>query len=112
MRTLAVIALSACLSACASTGVPTIKTQTVDVPVATHCQPDLPSAPAYPDTNTALLMLPFPDAASNLRKNPGDLNAAKQVSFNVFYEVRLLAAGRLMRQAREDQLNTAIDGCR
>lgn len=105
-------ALSVCLSACASNAVGPIKTQEVDVAVAQHCQPDIPSAPLYPDTDVALLTLPFPDAAANLRKNSKDLNAAKQVSYNVFYEVRLLTAGRLMRKARENQLNTALDGCK
>ena len=100
------------LAGCATTE-PRVVSQTVDVPTpVTHCSTKIPSPPVLPDTAAELLKVPFPAAAENLRKNPKDLNAAKQVSYNVFYAVRLMAAGRIKRDAYIDQLQTALEGCK
>lgn len=93
---LALFALMLLLTACATNRLPRpVMTKEVDVPVIYSCKPDLPLEPQYPDTDAALLNLP----------------TNKSVPYQLFYSVRLMAAGRLMREARIHQLTTALEGC-
>jgi hypothetical protein len=81
-------ALIACLAlgGCATTG----ETITVKVPVPVPCVSDqLPKAPVYPDTLSALRQAP------------------DQAEFT-----RLLAAGWPLRDARLKALEAAVDACR
>lgn len=92
MRPLAILALAAVLSACATQPAPvaTIRTVEVKVPVPTPCVPAaLGPAPAYPDTAAALRAAP--DAADRYR---------------------LMAAGRLLRDQRLAELEPVVKGCR
>lgn len=85
--------------------------ETVEKPVIYTCKPALSPSPVYPDTNEALSTLPFPEAGQKLKQNPKDATQAKRVAYNLFYSVRLMAAGRVMRNARIHQLEVALDGC-
>lgn len=67
---------------------PTIITKTVNVPTPVACDPKLGPDPIYPDTAAAIAAAP-----------------------NVAERARLYAAGRLMRQARERELQAAVVGC-
>jgi hypothetical protein len=85
----AAIALAgAALCACAAThggqGAPVL----VDVPTPIACPLEAGPTPDYPDTDAALIAAP-----------------------DLFSRVRLLAAGRLLRMARERELVAAVAGC-
>lgn len=80
------------LAGCATTSdrEPVVRTVTVNKPVAVSCIPAaLPTAPEYPDTDTALL--DAPDAAERYR---------------------LVAAGRLLRNQRLAELESVFNSCR
>lgn len=84
---MAVLLLAACAT---KPSEPIIRTVEVRVPVPVACAPaDLGSAPGYPDTDAAL------------RGAPG---AAERYL--------LIAAGRLLRQARLDVLEKVVEACR
>jgi hypothetical protein len=76
--------LSACTSA--GGGVPTVRT--LDVPIAVPCRADIGPEPEWPDTDRALKSAP-----------------------DLFARVRLLAAGRLLRIARDRELSAALEAC-
>jgi hypothetical protein len=82
---LLLIAISCSLSACASAPA----TKTVDIPVAASCAVMIDPRPAFPDTHDAI-------------------NAAE----NIEARVNLILAGRLLRDARIDELEAALSGCR
>ncbi|HEY5346573.1 MAG TPA: hypothetical protein VIJ72_00155 [Rhizomicrobium sp.] len=65
-----------------------LKTQTVNVPVALSCKPDIGSAPAYPDTPSAIAAAP-----------------------DIFARTKLLLAGRMARIQREAELTVALAAC-
>lgn len=87
-----VLAAAICLGLGACAGgpppEPRIVTRAVSVATPVRCRPDLGAEPAYPDTDAAL------------RAAPG-----------LFDRVRLLAAGRLMRIARDAQKTAALARC-
>ena len=87
----AVMLFALALAACATKPVePVIRTVEVKVPVPVACAPsNLGPAPAYPDTDQALRAVP---------------GAAERYL--------LLAAGRLLRQARLDVLEKVAEACR
>ncbi len=77
------------LGGCASTpSEPRIETRTVEIPTPVRCHPDLGAPPDYPDTDAALQAAP-----------------------DLFARVRLLLAGRLMRIARDQQTQAALQAC-
>lgn len=79
----------AILSGCGHTPRPEIRTVTVNVPVPQPCVPaTLGDAPDYPDTDAKLLAA---------------VDAAERYL--------LLAAGRALRIARNNELETAVAGC-
>ena len=84
-----VVALAA-VSACAGAppNSPALQVREVKTPVAMPCTPDLGAAPAYPDTDAALKAAP-----------------------DLFSRVRLMVSGRLLRIARERELNAALAAC-
>lgn len=90
MKAVAAIAACALLSACQSTvpAEPRIEIQTVKVPVATSCKPNLGPDPVYPDTDAALQAAP-----------------------NLFEKAKLVMAGRLLRIQREIELRAALAAC-
>ena len=77
------------LAGCATRSEPRVEIREVKVPVAVKCAVSAGPDPAYPDTDEALRAAP-----------------------NVLERVRLLAAGRLLRIAREAELKAASAGCR
>lgn len=78
------------LAGCAATREPVVRTVTVTKPVAIACVPDaLPAAPDYPDTDKALREA---------------VDAAERY--------RLVAVGRLLRDARLATLEPIILNCR
>lgn len=79
---------AALLSGCATAPEPKIETRIVEVPVAVKCAVTIPAEPAYPDTKAAL------DAA------PG-----------IFEKVKLLLAGREVREAYKNEVKAALIGC-
>lgn len=91
---LAVAAMAVCLGGCKTTGdvepQPVVKTVEVKVPVTVPCKAleQLGVEPFYPDTNKAL-----------------------QQAADIFEQVRLLMAGRLMRIQRLDEYVTARADC-
>jgi len=76
------------LTACATTSEPRIVTKEVKVPVPVACAVSAGEDPIYPDSDEALKAAP-----------------------NVLERVKLLAAGRLLRIAREMELKAAVKGC-
>jgi hypothetical protein len=85
----ATLSLSLMLAGCATTGEPVIRTIEVKVPVAVDCVPvALSDTPSYPDTDAALRAAT--DAAERYR---------------------LVAAGRLLRDARLGELEPIIKAC-
>ena len=82
----AVAALLA-LGACASRG-GAVRSVEVRIPVAVPCDARTGPTPAYPDTDAAL-------------REAADL----------FERVKLLLAGRELREAREAELDAAVRGC-
>ncbi len=90
MRT-AVILLALVLAGCATRRPePEIQTRTVEVPVIVRCiPPDLGAEPVYPDTDDAL-------------RNAAD--AAERYA--------RIAAGRLLRMARQRETEAVIAACR
>lgn len=77
------------LGGCATVSpVPPVKTVTVDVPVAVHCNPVTGPDPEYPDSDAALKAAP-----------------------DLFTRVKLLLEGRLMRAEREHELQVALTAC-
>lgn len=88
MTRLALI-LAMALAGCATTvPEPRIETRIVEVPVPTPCAVTIPVEPAYPDSKAAL------DAA------PG-----------IFEKVKLLLAGRELREAYKNEVKAALIGC-
>lgn len=86
----ALLPVALVLTGCATTQEPTVRTVYVDRPVALECVPaNLDPAPTYPDTNEALKQAP--DAADRYA---------------------LIAAGRLLRDARLAELEPVILTCR
>lgn len=78
------------LAACASTGSQTIPTpKTAAVIVTVKCDPKLTADPDYPDTDALLMAAP-----------------------DLFSRVRAMAAGRVLRIARERELNAALAACK
>ena len=75
------------LAGCATTGAAPPPVEVL-VPVATACAADPGPAPEYPDTDAAL-----------------------RGAADVFEGVKLLKAGRALRQARERELEAALAGC-
>ncbi|ASE39360.1 hypothetical protein [Brevundimonas vesicularis] len=67
---------------------PIVRTVEVAVPIATPCRVSVGPAPAYADSAEAL-------------RQAGD----------IFEAMKLRAAGRAQRQAREAVLQAALDGC-
>ena len=75
-------------AACAHQGVPPVVVKSASIPVVVRCPAGVSPAPAYPDTEQALA------------------GAA-----DVFAGVQLLLAGRLLRIAREAELEAAVRAC-
>lgn len=92
MKTIPLLSLSVLAAACASREPPEpqIRLVEVQVPIAQPCDAAarLGPAPAYPDTDEAL-----------------------RGAADIFEQVRLLVAGRLMRIARGGALEDAIGVC-
>lgn len=93
-RLLAAIAVTGLLLAGCETAPPPVpepRIVTVEIPVPTpvQCRPNIGPEPDYPDTDAALAAAP-----------------------NLFERVKLIVAGRLMRIARERELNAALRECR
>ena len=88
---LPLLALAACATAPAARPEPEIRTVEVRVPVATPCPAleALGSSPAYPDTDQALAAAP-----------------------NLFERVKLLLAGRVLRQTREATITAVVGACK
>lgn len=83
--------LLCCLAAaCASAPPPepVVRTVEVAVPIATPCRVSVGPAPAYADSADAL-----------------------RQAADIFEAMKLRAAGRAQRQAREAVLQAALDGC-
>lgn len=78
-----VICLCFAVTGCATPG-----PKVVDVPVAVRCDPKLKPKPVYPDTDEALQQAP-----------------------DIFAATQLYVAGRLLRIAREGELEAALTGC-
>lgn len=87
MRAVAIL-LTLALAGCATAPEPKIETRIVEVPVAVKCAVAIPVEPAYPDTKAAI------DAA------PG-----------IFAKVKLLLAGRELREAYKNEVKAALIGC-
>ncbi|HEY5107207.1 MAG TPA: hypothetical protein VII73_10625 [Caulobacteraceae bacterium] len=86
-RALSALAAASVLAACA--GVPGRGgPRTVSLPTPVACRPAVGPPALYPDTDAALVGAP-----------------------DLFARVRLLAAGRLLRIARERELTAALAGC-
>lgn len=85
-----VAATCSLLAACATRPEPVIRTVEVKVPVPVSCVPvSLRQEPSYPDT----------DAALKATKEGGDM-------------LRLLAAGRLLREQWLREVRPVLKGCR
>ena len=82
------IAAAIWLAGCATPGPPRIEVREVKIPVAVACATDPGPDPVYPDTDAALQAVP--DVATG---------------------VRLITAGRLLRDARIGELKAALAGC-
>lgn len=82
------IAAALWLAGCGTPPAPRIEVREVKIPVAVACAADPGPDPTYPDTDEALRNAP--DVATG---------------------VRLLAAGRLLRDARIGELKAALAGC-
>jgi len=87
MRALAILS-ALLLVSCATTSEPRYVTKEVKVPVPVACAVSPGPDPMYPDSDEALKAAP-----------------------NVLERVKLLAAGRLLRIAREMELKAAVKGC-
>ncbi|HWA60477.1 MAG TPA: hypothetical protein VG939_03845 [Caulobacteraceae bacterium] len=84
-------AIAACcslLAACATAPPAHVELRTVQVPTPVPCRPAVGPEPAYPDSDEALRQAP-----------------------DLFARVKLIAAGRLMRIAREAELKAALAAC-
>lgn len=77
------------VAACATTSEPRIVVKEVRVPVPVKCAADPGPAPDLPDTSEALRQAP-----------------------DLFEQVKLLLAGRKLRDARIGELEAANQGCR
>lgn len=77
-----------CCAACASGRATEVRVRDVPVPVVVTCQSPIGPAPEMPDTDQALKAAP-----------------------DLFIRVKLLVAGRLMRIARQRELEAALRGC-
>ena len=88
-----------CLAACST--VPNedkVKTVTVDVPInnAVHCKPQISLDPQkYPDNDTLLQTIPYPDAAARLKADNNDVKALMDELENVHFVMKELLEGRL-----------------
>lgn len=82
------IVLALALAGCATPPEPKIETRIVEVPVTVKCAVSIPVEPAYPDTKAGL------DAAPGL-----------------FEKVKLLLAGRELREAYKNEVKAALIGC-
>jgi hypothetical protein len=87
-RVSAAIAAASVLSACASAPDVAPSNRTVEIPVPVRCESGLGPEPAWPDTDQALRSAP-----------------------DLFARVQLLAAGRLLRMARDRELSAALKAC-
>jgi hypothetical protein len=84
----AVILVGAALGACATSPGGRGAPRAVNLPTPIACRADIGPQPDYPDTDDAL-----------------------RAAADLFERVRLLAAGRLMRMARERDLTAALGAC-
>jgi len=84
----AVVLAGAALAACATAPVGRAAPRTVDLPTPIACRADVGPPPVYPDTDDTL-----------------------RAAADLFERVKLLAAGRLMRMARERDLTAALGAC-
>lgn len=86
-----ILALSACAHGPAERPEPEIRTVEVKVPVVQPCPAleVLGPSPAYPDSDAALATAP-----------------------SLFERVKLLLAGRVLRQQREVTITAALEACR
>ena len=82
------IAAAIWLAGCGTPPAPRIEVREVKIPVAVACAADPGPDPIYPDTDEALRNVP--DVATG---------------------VRLITAGRLLRDARIGELKAALAGC-
>lgn len=82
------IAAAIWLAGCGTPPTPRIEVREVKIPVAVACAADPGPDPTYPDTDEALRNVP--DVATG---------------------VRLITAGRLLRDARIGELKAALAGC-
>lgn len=90
MKALAILVSLLALAACQTTpSEPRIVIKTVQVPVPVKCKPTLPPEANYPDT------------AQSLTANAD----------SPFRVIQLLMAGRVLRIARLQVLNAALQGC-
>lgn len=93
-RILAAAAACLLLAGCGATAAlpppePRIVTVEIPVPTPVQCRPNIGPEPVYPDTDAAIAAAP-----------------------DLFERVKLIVAGRLMRIAREVELNAALRECR
>lgn len=88
--TLAAMILASCATTAgpAASPEPRVVIQRVEVPIPVPCDPATGPEPDYPDTDAALRAAP-----------------------NVFERVKLLAAGRIMRIARDVEKSVALAKC-
>jgi len=85
---LAVLVLGACGHAPEKPVEPLVTVQTVNVPVAVPCRPDVGPAPSYADTPEAI-----------------------QAAVDIYELAKLLLAGREQREGRLKVQGAAIEGC-
>lgn len=86
--TLAAMMLVGCATTDGPEPEPRVVIQRVEVPVPVPCDPAIGPEPDYPDTDAALRAAP-----------------------NIFERAKLLAAGRLMRIARDVEKSVALAKC-
>lgn len=90
IRLLAIAAATLLLASCAGKPEPAVQTIPVNVPVSVPCVPDnLEAAPVYPDANIALRAAP-----------------------EVADFLKLLYAGRQLRNKRLEALEAVVEKCR
>lgn len=77
------------LTACATTSEPRVVTKEVKVPVAVNCTSNIPPPSSYPDTDAAL-----------------------RGAANIGERVKLIMAGRNVRDAEILELRASVAGCR
>jgi hypothetical protein len=77
------------LTACATTSEPQVRTVEVKVPVAVNCTSNIPPPSSYPDTDAAL-----------------------RGAANIGERVKLMLAGKKVRDAEIVELRASVSGCR